>query len=403
MDESFTADAAGLRRALELLLCTPHNPVTAPLPDTLPEYGMGEAAALEALAPLIVGGAAPLGAPISFAHMDPPTPWVTWAIALWNASLNQNLLHPATAPIARTIEHLVIDWLAPYFGMQGGHFTPGSTVANLTALWAARECVGVTEVVASEGAHLSVEKSARLLGLQYRTVPSDAFGAMIPDALSGDLQRAALVLTAETTSTGALDPLSIVGRAAWTHIDAAWAGPLRLCPDYAAKLDGINDADSVSVSAHKWLFQPKESGFVLFRDVQAAHAAITFSGAYLAALNVGLLGSHGANAAPLLATLLAWGRTGMAARIERCMALSYKFADFVEAHEQLELLSRPETGIIVWRPRDTSLIDPLFDCLPRGSTSLTTVVGERWMRNVAANPNADIDGLVAALKATIGC
>jgi L-2,4-diaminobutyrate decarboxylase len=80
--------------------------------------------------------------------MDPPTPWITWATTLWNASLNQNLLHPATSPAARDIEQRVVQWLASFFGMTGGHMTAGSTLANLTALWAARECAGVKEVVA---------------------------------------------------------------------------------------------------------------------------------------------------------------------------------------------------------------------------------------------------------------
>lgn len=398
MDDSFAADPDGLRRALDLLLAVPHDQVLASLPDTLPEFGMGESATLEALAPLVLGGAASLGAPTSFAHMDPPTPWVTWAVALWNASLNQNLLHPATAPTARMIEHVVIEWLAPFFGMQGGHMTPGSTVANLTALWAARECAGVMEVVASEGAHLSVEKSAHLLGLQYRTTPSDALGALVPEALTGDLRRAALVLTAGTTSTGALDSLSLVGRAAWTHVDAAWAGPLRLCPGHAARLDGVENADSVSVSAHKWLFQPKESGFVLFRDVQAAHAAVTFGGAYLAAPNVGLLGSHGANAAPLLATLLAWGRVGVSARIEQCMSIADQFAAFVESDPRLELLTMPETGIVVWRPLDIARVSELQERLPAGSTSLTRLAGDRWMRNVAANPNTDVSAFILTVR-----
>jgi len=276
----------------------------------MPESGLGEIQTLAMLAPLVLGQAANLGAATAFAHMDPPTPWVTWALTLWNVSLNQNLLHPATAPVARNIEQLVISWLAPYFGMQGGHMTPGCTVANLTALWAARENAGVTEVIASEGAHLSIAKAAHLLGLRYQTIASDRTGAMIAEALEGDLSRTVLVLTAGTTSGGRLDPLTLAGRAGWTHIDAAWAGPLRLSARHGDRLAGLERADSVAVSAHKWLFQPKESAFVLFRDVASAHAAVSFGGAYLATPNIGVLGSHGAAATPLLATLLACGGTG---------------------------------------------------------------------------------------------
>src|SRR5713101_3216767 len=104
-----------------------------------------------------------------------------------------------------------------------------------------------------------------------------------------------------------LDPLKFVGKAAWTHVDAAWAGPLRLSEPHKDRLAGIEQADSVAVSAHKLLFQPKESGLVLFRDVARANDAISFGGSYLAVANVGVLGSHGAVAVPLLGTLLAWG------------------------------------------------------------------------------------------------
>ena len=142
--------------------------------------------------------------------------------------LNQNLLHTDTAPVARELEQIVVGWFAPYFGMDGGHLVPGSTLANLTALWAARELCGRREVVASEAAHLSVRKAAAVLGLDFRAVPVDERQRLREPEL-GDLSRAALVLTAGTTVTGAVDPLAAgLGDAAWRHVDAAWAGPLRL-------------------------------------------------------------------------------------------------------------------------------------------------------------------------------
>ena len=108
----------------------------------------------------------------------------------------------------------------------------------------------------------------------------------------GDLKRACLVLTAGTTSVGAVDPLNVIGQAAWTHVDAAWAGPLRLSERHAEVLAGIERADSVAVSAHKWLFQPKESALILFREASRANDAISFGSAYLSTPNVGLLGSR---------------------------------------------------------------------------------------------------------------
>ncbi len=165
MDSDFAVDPQGLLQALELMSRDFGAIEPTELPACLPEEGLGARIALDVLAPNLFGHAARLGDATSFAHMDPPTPWITWATALWNASLNQNLLHPATAPVARHIEQRVVGWLAPFFGMTGGHMTAGSTLANLTALWSARECAGVNQVLASGSAHLSVGKAAHILGL----------------------------------------------------------------------------------------------------------------------------------------------------------------------------------------------------------------------------------------------
>jgi L-2,4-diaminobutyrate decarboxylase len=269
--------------------------------------GVGGRAALEQLAGPALEHASRFDHPGFFAHMDPPTPWMTWAAALWAAAMNQNLLHPgyrARGPAARAAGRRL---LAPVFGMGGGHLVPGSTLANLTALWAAREITGARRVICSASAHLSVAKASRLLGLELVEVPVDDRERLRVNGLPDDLSDAIVVLTADTVATGAVDPLSAGRGAAWRHVDAAWAGPLRLS-SHAAVLDGVQTADSVAVSAHRWLYQPKESALVLFRDPDAAHGAMSFGGGYLAAPNVGLLGSHGNAALPLAALLLAWGR-----------------------------------------------------------------------------------------------
>lgn len=401
-DPDFVLDRAALDRAVELMASGAlgaGDPL--PLPASLPQNGMGGRAALERLAPIVLRGAARLGDATAMAHMDPPTPWITWATTFWNASLNQNLLHPATAPVARDMEARVVDWLAPYFGMDGGHMVPGSTIANLTALWAARERAGVEEVAFAETAHLSIAKAAHILGLRTRPLSCDRLGALQIDALPDDLDRAALVLTAGTTSTGAIDTLSLIGRAGWTHIDAAWAGPLRLSNVHAHRLAGIEHADSVAISAHKWLFQPKESALVLFRDSARAHESISSRGAYLAAPNVGLLGSHGAVAVPLLAMLLAWGREGLAERIDRCMTVADQLAAFIDADDRLELLSKPQTGIVVWRPKSADQAENLLAALPPGSTSITALADGKWLRNVAANPGVDLNLFQTAISGAL--
>ena len=400
-DPAFGADRAGLSQALDALIAARGGTAApagglADLPATLPSTGLAPSQVLDLLAPIVLAGARDLGAPTAFAHMDPPTPWLTWAMGLWTKAYNQNLLHPDVAPVARDLESRVIDWLAPLFGMDGGHLTAGSTLANLTALWAARDLAGVTTVAASADAHLSIAKSAHLLGLEFIAVPVDARAALAVDALPQDLTRTALVLTAGTTATGAIDDLGLIGRAAWSHIDAAWAGPLRLSARHGALLDGIERADSIAISPHKWLFQPKDCGMILFRDSAAAHAAVSFNGAYLAAPNVGLQGSRGASAVPLLASLLAWGRDGLVDRLDRTMAAAADLTDRLDGDPRCHLWRRPESAIVLWRPAAGDSAG-LRARLPVESASLTTLGDTTYLRHVAANPNADVDQVWAAI------
>lgn len=379
LDPSFSAHD-GLNKALELLASRSRG--SDDLPLTLPESGLGDMRALEMLSGHVLDGAAQLGSPTSLAHMDPPTPWITWAMALWNASLNQNMLHEMTSPFATRAEALVLSWLAPYFGMQGGHFCAGSTIANLTGIWAARDAADVKKVVTSQAAHLSLEKACRLLRLELVKVAVDPQGRLDCEQLP-KLDDACLVLTAGTTSTGAIDPLDLVSAAKWTHVDAAWAGPLRLSRTYSGRLDGLEVADSVAVSAHKWLFQPKDSALVMFRNQELANAAISFGGGYLARPNVGIQGSRSAAAIPLLATLLAWGREGVAQRLDHLMRLADSIADSIEKCDRLELWGRPQTAINVFRPVYSST-HRLLQKLPPGMLSTCVLDGETWARSVAA-------------------
>ena len=369
------------------------------LPDGFVENGIGELETLNLLAPYVLGEAMYLDAPNAFAHMDPPTPWITWAMAMWNARLNQNLLHPATAPFAIDAEKRVIDWLSPFFGMQGGHMCSGSTISNLTALWAARDAGQVEKVVASSAAHISIAKAAKILGLPYEQVETGADGAIDANKL-GDVSKACLVLTAGTTATGSIDSLNLIGQAKWTHIDAAWAAPLSLSEKYRDLLNGIEHADSVSMSAHKWLFQPKDSALILFREPEIANEAISFGGGYLAVPNIGVQGSRGASAIPLLATMLAWGVKGFASRIEHAMSMSQQLAEKIDQDKRFELWAMPNTGVLVFRPLTMS-VDEFLAKLPEGMLSTCVLDGHKWLRSVAANPMADIEGIFSEIQQAV--
>jgi len=394
---AFKSNRAGLDLGRDLML---DPPPLAPLPS-LDGAPVGPDQALRDLAGVVITGSTRLDDPGFFAHMDPVTPWITWVAAQWAARLNQNLLHDDTGRVARELEARVVAVLAPRWGMDGGHMVPGSTLANLTALWAAREQRRVTTVVASEAAHISVPKAALLLGLDYRPVPTDG-GDRLDPAQLGDLTDAAVVLTAGTTATGAIDNLDhseVLAAASWVHVDAAWAGPLRLSPRWGPLLEGVEQADSVAISAHKWLHQPKESALALFRDTAAAHDALSFGADYLAVPNIGILGSHGYSALPLAATLLAYGVEGLGAWVDHAMDLTTRLTDRIAAHSELEQWgSGPGSGVVAWRHRhsDSRLLQSR---LQDAFVSVTIIGGEPWLRSVAANPLADPDQVVAAVLA----
>ena len=392
-DQSFAADT-GLEHAINLLRQVSFEPQN--LPKKCPNSGIGELETLDLLAPHVLGRAAHLDRSDVMAHMDPPTPWITWVTALWNASLNQNLLHPATSPFAFEAEKLVVDWLSPFFGMNGGHLCSGSTLANLTSLWAARDSVGIKRVVASQASHLSIKKSARILGLTYEEIPTNSKDQIDAEQLN-DISDACLVLTAGTTSTGSIDSLKLAGLAKWTHVDAAWAGPLCLSDSHKHLMEGIDKADSVAISAHKWFFQPKDSALVMFRDLKKANSEISFGGGYLTSPNIGVQGSRGAAAIPLLATLIAWGRVGLVERIDRTMSMAAKLAENLNNNKGILLWALPTTGVTVFRPI-SCMTEELHKRLPEGMFSTCKLDNKTWLRSVAANPLADIDKIISTIN-----
>ncbi len=311
-DKSFIPDA-GLEHAIDLLRQPPFERVE--LPTSFSECGIGELETLNLLAPHVLGGATYLDSPNALAHMDPPTPWITWATTLWNSRLNQNLLHPATAPFAIKAERKVISWLAPFFGMNGGHMCSGSTVANLTALWAARDAKKIEKIVVSKASHISVEKTARILGLPYEQIATNSDGQIDPNKL-GDISNACLVLTAGTTATGVIDSLELIGQAKWSHVDAAW------------------------------------------------------------------------------------GKKGISDRIDHAMSMATTLASKLSKEDRIFLWAAPTTGVTVFRPLTIST-EEIYQRLPEGMFSTCVLDDEKWLQSVAANPLADIDGIVSAIQKAI--
>eukprot|EP00944_MAST-04C_sp_MAST-4C-sp1_P007843 g7843.t1 len=391
------------------------------LPNKVPMKSIGSSTdVLDAISYDVLDTSTQLYHPGFIAHMDPPTAPIAIAAGMMQIATNQNLLHPDVAPKAREIEKRVIEWLAPYYFMEGGHIVPGSSVANLTALWVARENRGITTVVASDKSHLSIKKSANLLGLHYIECTTNDNHEMNLDELESiiELDKAALVLTAGTVATGSFDPIKkffgivndrlessetpgFLQSPRWVHIDAAWAGPLQLSSKYNKLFDGIQQADSIGFSAHKWLYQPKGCALCLFRDVAEAHESISYGGSYLGAPNIGVLGTSSAAAIPLCATILNYGIDGVVDLIEKDMERADALIDLLRLHEgEFEVFGKNVCAVVVWRPRHAD-VKEVRGLLQNGWVSLCEINEELWFRSVFSNPNADPQMLFNEVLAAI--
>jgi glutamate/tyrosine decarboxylase-like PLP-dependent enzyme len=225
--------------------------------------------------------------------------------------LNQNVTAWRSAPAAATLERTVVGWLAQAIGCTGfrGSLTGGGSSANLMALAMAREARmpaneagmrGLLQgvVYASEEVHMSIPKSIALLGLgrkNLRLISTDKNFCLIPAELDQAIQRdkaegkmpIAVVASAGTVNTGAIDPLPEIAAIArhhelWMHVDGAYGALAAIAAP--AKFTGMDLADSLSLDPHKWLYQPLDCGCLLYRDVNAAHTAFAHTGDYARAL-----------------------------------------------------------------------------------------------------------------------
>lgn len=254
-----------------------------------------------------------------------------------------------------------------------GHLTGGGTMANLEALWVARELAGAGRVIASSEAHYTHSRMSALLGMEFVPVAADSSGRMDVDALAVELDRggaACVVATLGTTSRGAIDPLKAIiplARAAdaRVHVDAAYGGYFKLvaagCPARERAFALMAEADSVVIDPHKHGLQPYGCGAILFRDpavgrVYRHDSPYTyFSSDELHLGEISLECSRpGASAVALWATLelLPLEPGGEFARgLAESLAAAHELQTWVETAEAFVALAPPMLDIVVFGVR----------------------------------------------------
>ncbi|MEH6473129.1 MAG: putative pyridoxal-dependent aspartate 1-decarboxylase [Halopseudomonas sp.] len=347
-------------------------------------------------------------------HMTSALPYFMIPLSKIMIALNQNLVKTETSkaftPLERQVlgmlHRLVYDrdenfynrWLHDAHQHLGA-FCSGGTVANLTALWAARnrafgadgefqgighegifaafkhyQCDGAA-VLVSERGHYSLGKAADVLGLGRKglvAVETDGRNRIRPDALEAKLAQLksegirpfGLIGIAGTTETGHIDPLDTLADIAAEHqlhfhVDGAWGGPTLFSDRYRGRLKGIERADSVTLDAHKQLYVPMGVGLVLFKD-PATLNSIEHHAQYIIRQGSKDLGSHTLEGSrPGMAMLVhsalqIIGRRGYQLLINEGIEKAAAFAEMIRTDEQFELITEPELNILTyrWRPSE---------------------------------------------------
>ncbi|MBX5441005.1 MAG: aspartate aminotransferase family protein [Solirubrobacteraceae bacterium] len=290
---------------------------------------------------------------------------------------------------ADLVERQVVRWVAELvgFGPCGGVTTSGGTLANLTALTAARERAvpgarrrGLAgrrlALYCSAEAHYSVVRAAEVLGIgseHVRAIPvAGARRAMDPQACAAaiDADRAAgivpvaVVATAGTTLTGAVDRLDALAgvcaaRGVWLHVDGAYGLPAAATETAGALFAGLDRADSATVDAHKWLFVPKACSILLMRDPAALHATFSHQEAYIPhmeaeephAVDQTLEYSRPLRALKLWLAFTVHGAAAVRAAIEGNLRHARLLAGLVRDHPDLELACEPVLSAVCFRHR----------------------------------------------------
>jgi len=283
---------------------------------------------------------------------------------------------PATAQM----EKEVVAQLAAMFGMGSnlGHLTSSGTIANLEALWAARESHPGKVIAYSADAHYTHSRMCGVLGVEGISIPSDATGAMDLDALEQAFSQhdiGTVVATLGTTGLGALDPVPeivAIARAhgARVHVDGAYGGFFTLIADDGtdgvarAPFSALGDVDSIVVDPHKHGLQPYGCGAVLFADPSVGRFYVHdspytyFSSDELHLGEISLECSRaGAAAAALWLTLQVLPLTdeGLGQILRANIRGARDWAALIDESEELTLFQQPALDIVTYFPTRQSM------------------------------------------------
>lgn len=375
-------------------------------------------------------------APGFIGHMTSALPYFMLPLSRIMTALNQNLVKVETSKAFTPMERQVLAMLhrLVYAGDDPfyqkwihnsqhalGAFCSGGTIANITALWVARNrlfapegsfkgiaqegcvraykhlgCDGLAVLVSRRG-HYSLGKAVDLLGIgrdNLILVETDENNRLDMGHLRQEVRRLrdenirplAIVGIAGTTETGNVDPLDEMADYAHEigchfHVDAAWGGPTLFSDQHRHLLQGIERADSVTLDAHKQLYAPMGAGMVVFKDPTAL-SAIEHHADYILRHGSKDLGSHtleGSRPGKSMlvhAGLSIIGRKGYELLIDMGIERARSFAAMVRQHPQFQLTSEPELNILTYRYCPKSIQQKLMQATPEQACCVNAVLNQ---------------------------
>ena len=346
--------------------------------------------------------------PTFIGHMTSALPYFHLPLAKLLVSLNQNLVKIETSKAFTPLERQVLGMMHELVYQQDsdfyqhylhsanhalGAFCSGGTIANITALWVARNNAlradgkfrGVAReglaaglqhyaykklaVISSRRGHYSLSKAADVLGLGREQLlmvdcPSQTLSPEKALQLGRQYQAQgnkilAIVGVAGTTETGHIDPLDELADVASElachfHVDAAWGGATLFSATHRKLLQGIKRADSVTLDAHKQMYVPMGAGMVLFKDPKDSNAVRHHADYILRAgsKDLGattLEGSRNGMAMMVYASLHILGRQGYELLIDQSLEQAKSFAQMIELHPDFELITQPVLALLTYR------------------------------------------------------
>jgi aromatic-L-amino-acid decarboxylase len=357
--------ASYLERVGELPVLAQVKPgeLAAQLPAAAPEQPESFADVLRDLDELLVPALTNWQSPRFFSYFAVTSSEPAILAELIAAALNQVAIVWRASPASTELELRVADWVRQLLGLPAGwhgHIEDTASTSTLAAMIAARHVTGRDVVVCSEHAHSSVEKDARMLGMELRKVSVDEELRMTVDGYDLD-DVACVVATVGTTSFASVDPVrGLAERAhaagAWLHVDAAYAGSSWICEEERWSQDGVELADSLVINPHKWMLVPTDCSLVWTARPEEWREAFTLTPEYLRTGDEAFsLADYGPplgrrfRSLKLWAVLRCYGAEGLRAVVREHVRLAELFAGWVEESENWELVAPRRFSLVVFR------------------------------------------------------